>query len=108
MSQAPSQLSSTRVLVVDDDPIVLASVCELLESFGGECLSADSIASCEEAIAAHDVDVVLLDASLPDGSGVDHVRHIREIAPHACVIIMTGHATLHAAVKAMRSGASDF
>lgn len=108
MSQAPFQPICTRVLVVDDDPIVLESVCELLVAHGCECVMADCLASCDSVLLTHSVDVVLLDASLPDGSGVDHVRRVLEACSSACVIVMTGYGTLHAAVNAMRAGASDF
>ena len=99
----------TRVLVVDDDPIVLSSICELLTEHGYTCTQAIDLASCEDVLNVHnDVDVILLDVSFPDGSGIDRVRSFRAKAPHACVILMTGYVTLQSAVHSMRAGAADF
>lgn len=60
-----------------------------------------------EKIHKHAYDVILLDLKLPDLSGVDSIRMVKENT-EAKVIVITGYGDIKTAVEAMRSGASDF
>src|SRR5262249_26257346 len=63
--------------------------------------------SCAEAMerAREGVNVALVDVMLPDGDGVMFAARLRELAPDAQVIMLTGHATIESAVAAVRAGA---
>lgn len=107
----------TRILVVDDDPIVAESLCEYLELEG---LAAISAYNAEEALAAlaesdqaatrgsEPIRIVISDVSLPGMSGMDLLREIARKHPAVVVIMLTGYGTVEAAVESLRRGAVDF
>jgi DNA-binding NtrC family response regulator len=95
------------ILIVDDEANIVSS---LQGALGREGYAVDGAAALAEArTRLRDAyDVVLLDVMLPDGSGLDLLAEIREAAPETVVIMMSGHATVEAAVRATRLGAFDF
>jgi two-component system cell cycle sensor histidine kinase/response regulator CckA len=81
-----------RVLVVEDDPAVRASLEEILGVLG---YRVTGVAGCEEASRASeqtDFDLLLSDYVLPDGSGTDIAEELRERWPGLKVIVMSGYA----------------
>lgn len=96
------------IVVVDDEPDVLSSVCEVLEDEGyltGKALSGkEALALIEERLP----DLVILDIWLPDIDGITVLERIREIHPDLPVLIISGHGTIETAVKAVKLGAFDF
>src|SRR5438128_159507 len=95
------------VLIVDDEANILSS---LQAALGREGYQVDGAGSLAEARArlSEAYDFVLLDISFPEGSGLDLLAEIMDGAPETVVIMMSGHATIEAAVKATRLGAFDF
>ncbi|HYM80242.1 MAG TPA: sigma-54 dependent transcriptional regulator [Candidatus Limnocylindria bacterium] len=94
------------LLVVDDEANILTS---LQGALGREGYQVDCAATLAEARALREAyDFVLLDVSLPDGSGLDLLAEIMTGTPETTVIMMSGHATIDAAVRATRLGAYDF
>jgi two-component system nitrogen regulation response regulator NtrX len=95
-----------RVLVIDDEENIGRSLKLILEREGY------SVATCvtfEEGRAfSNRVDAYLLDVRLPDGNGIDLLRHVRQNGMDAPVIMISGHATIADAVEATRAGAFDF
>lgn len=65
-----NQAGGTRVLVVEDNPLVADALRILLEEYGHEVTTADSLAAARAAIEGSRPDVVLLDMALPDGDGL--------------------------------------
>jgi two-component system response regulator RegA len=53
-------------------------------------------------------DLALVDLKLPDGTGIDVVKQLLAITPSCRIVMLSGHATVPAAVEAMRAGAVDF
>lgn len=97
-----------RVLVVDDEPSV-ADVCR--EYLGGEGFEVTVAESGEEALKLlPDLrpDVILTDINLPGLSGLEVVRHAKQMDPDACVIVVTGYASTTSAVEALRQGAYEY
>jgi DNA-binding NtrC family response regulator len=97
-----------RVLVVDDDPAIRASLAEALEDEG---ISVCVAASAEQALAVLDreaPDVVLTDVRMPGLDGFALLRLLRERASSLDVILMTAFDEMQTAVAAMREGAFDF
>jgi two-component system, NtrC family, nitrogen regulation response regulator NtrX len=99
-----------HVLVVDDEAEIRASLEEILreEGYGVACA-----ANAEEAMEmARDAayDVVLLDIWLPGRDGLEVLAEMRELKPESRpeVVIISGHGTIEAAVKATKLGAYDF
>ena len=96
------------VLVVDDEPSILGTLKKALSLEGYSVDVAGGIGLAEERLAKKDYDIVLLDVALPDGDGLDLLSRLRERGEDAQVIMMSGHATIDAAVRATKLGALDF
>jgi DNA-binding NtrC family response regulator len=99
---------TTRVLVVDDDRIVLRAVSEILSREGYAVVSVDD--AVEGLTAARDpsVDVCILDIKMPNLSGMDLLQAIKKERPEVEVIMMTAFATVETAVRAVKAGAYDY
>jgi two-component system nitrogen regulation response regulator NtrX len=95
------------LLIVDDEALIRSSLGGAL---GREGYQVDLAASVSEARTKlrEAYDYVLLDVWFPDGSGLDLLAEIMQSTPDTIVIMMSGHATVDAAVKATRLGAFDF
>ncbi len=96
-----------RVVIVDDEPVLLELLCSLFEGR----LDVVGCATGQEAVAAMragGVDVLLTDKNLPDISGLDLMDRAREVTPDAECIIITGFASLDTALVALQRGAFDY
>jgi CheY-like chemotaxis protein len=86
--------TGARVLVVDDEAAVLRTTVRLLASLGYEPLSASSGAEALRLLAAgEEIDVVLADIAMPEMSGFELVRMIRDENPNLPVILVTGYVS---------------
>lgn len=97
-----------RILVVDDDPLVLAGFREILSREGHDVTA---VFSGREAIERFDTeiyDLVLTDLLMPRVSGLDVVRAAHEKNPDGGIIVVTGYASVRSAVEALRMGAHDY
>jgi len=97
-----------HILVLDDEPLILTTLQKALTLEGYGVDVAGGIAVAEEKLAKRSYDVALFDVSLPDGDGVDLLKRIRAAGNDLPVVMMSGHATIDAAVRATRLGALDF
>lgn len=101
-----------RVLLVEDDALEAELVEAGLEGVhGAEALELQRARTLGEALtilAAGLPDVVLLDLSLPDSSGLDGLDRIRRQAPRATIVMRTGHRDDDVALEAVRHGAQDY
>ena len=94
--------------VIDDEPIILEVLGQLLTSEGYEV---EISASGEEALQKYEsrtFDLVLLDLMMPGMSGLDVLRALQRIQPQALVIIITAYASVESAIEAMKIGAFDY
>ena len=97
-----------RILIVDDEASIREALRDLFEDEG---FLVGTAASGEEALRwlrRYGADCVLLDIWLPGIDGIETLARIRAMDPHLPVIMMSGHATIDAAVEATRKGAFDF
>jgi DNA-binding NtrC family response regulator len=97
-----------HVLVLDDEPSILTTLQKALTLDGYAVDVAGGIAVAEEKLAKRSYDIALFDVSLPDGDGVSLLQRLRASGNDLPVVMMSGHATVDAAVKATRLGALDF
>jgi C4-dicarboxylate-specific signal transduction histidine kinase len=97
-----------RILVVDDEPVIRLFLQELFEDEGYEVVTAQSIAEGLEAIRSTDLNLVVTDKNLPDGTGFEIVHAAREQDPPCEAMIITGYASLDSAVMALQIGAFDY
>jgi DNA-binding NtrC family response regulator len=97
-----------RILIVDDDPGTLASLSRAFALEGYTTVSAGSAARALERLEEEPVDAVLSDVVMPETSGLDFLRLLKQRWPDVPVVLMSGQATLDTAVQATRLGALDF
>ncbi|HLV64778.1 MAG TPA: sigma-54 dependent transcriptional regulator [Polyangiaceae bacterium] len=97
-----------QVLVVDDEPSILSTLKKALSLEGYSVEVAGGVGIAEERLAKKSFDVVLLDVALPDGDGLELLERLKASGTESAVIMMSGHATIDAAVRATRLGALDF
>jgi DNA-binding NtrC family response regulator len=97
--------TKSKILLVDDEPALLDMTSQLLETEGYQTWRADSVAALTKALEGPQPDLVLLDLKLGDESGLDQLPLIKKRWPETEVIILTGHATIDAAVEATKKGA---
>ena len=103
-----SALTSSRVLVVDDERSVLTTLEVVLKRSGYEVIACDEEAQALEAFRTHKPDIVLQDLRMGGPGGLELLKRFKAIAPQVPVIIITAYSTWDNAVAAMRLGAYDF
>ena len=96
------------ILIVDDDPDVRRLLGENLDRQGFDSLG---VADGREALSVFDADrhsLVLCDVKLPDISGMEVLRHVKQKSSSTPVIMITGYGSVNNAVQAMQFGAEDY
>ena len=95
-----------KVLVIDDEPAVLASVVELLELSGFDVIGAASGAAGLDAFRQRRADVVLTDLNMPDMDGLAVIAALRQIEPRVTILVLSGAGD--ATTEACRLGAAGW
>lgn len=99
---------TSRVLIIDDEPGIVGSVSDVLSDEGYETIAAASGLEGLALFQEKKPDVVFLDIWLADRDGLEVLHALRNLDPHAAVIMISGHGTVTTAVKAIRMGAYDY
>lgn len=97
-----------RVLVVDDDPELRDLVMRALARDGHRVIGAESCATARDRLATDGADVVVLDVALPDGTGVELCRELRERGERVPILLLTAHGEVPQRVAGLDAGADDF
>jgi PAS domain S-box-containing protein len=99
-----------KVLIVDDNADLVSTLKAVLEAPSArfDVVTASHGAEALEIAARQGFDVAIVDVKLPDASGVDLIQPLRERAPLSEVVLITGFASVDAAIAALRSGAFAF
>lgn len=98
-----------RILVVDDEPLILEMTSEFLKDAGFEAITAASSAEALERVAEKPVDAVLLDVRMPGEDGFAALPKIRGAQPGVPVIMLTGGGYDETLMQnALKAGASGF
>ncbi|MDJ0837011.1 MAG: sigma-54 dependent transcriptional regulator [Acidobacteriota bacterium] len=102
--------ATQRILICDDEPAIRKTLAEILEDEDYQVETVPNGESLIKALHRSDsrVDAILLDVWLPGMDGVETLKQIRELGYQTPVIVISGHATLDAAVQATKHGAFDF
>jgi DNA-binding NtrC family response regulator len=101
-------MDKPRVLIVDDDRIILDSLSEFLTIEGYETVSADSYKSAVGELKKFTFSLVLTDVNLPDGGGMELLEYVKGRYPQTVVIIITGYGTIESAVEFIKKGAYEY
>ena len=102
-------MSSSHVLVVDDEVDIRALIQDILTDEGYGVTVAANAEEARKARADQKIDLILLDIWMPDTDGITLLREWSDTGDLKCpVVIMSGHGTVDAAVEATRLGAFDF
>jgi len=101
-------MAKKSILVIDDDRIILDSLCEFLSLEGFETSGAETLKNAVTELQRRDYCLVITDVNLPDGDGFDLLDIVRRDYPQTVVIVITGYGTIESAVKAIKRGAYDY
>src|SRR6185312_2518677 len=103
-------MSSTAqsILVVDDDPEIRKLLARYIESQGFRVLLAASCRELRERLITHQIDLVVLDVMLPDGSGLDLCRDLRAQRSNVPIILLTALKEEVDRIIGLEIGADDY
>jgi DNA-binding NtrC family response regulator len=96
------------ILIVDDKASMRRMLKEALESRGHDCRVAQSGSDALLLLKKGATDLVLSDLRMPDISGLELLRELRDASTNVAFVLMTAYGSVETAVEAMRLGASDF
>jgi len=97
-----------RILVVEDEAILARTIRKALEKQGHAVDIAGDARAAEDLFVEQCPELVLLDLRLPDGNGLEVLRHLKSLRSSTEVVMMTAFASVEDAVEAIRLGASDY
>ena len=101
-------VSMARILVVDDQKNMRASLAMILREAGYDVEETGDGESANNLLDEDYFDLLLTDLRMGSTSGISVLRHAKEVAPFTEVIVMTAYGTIESAVEAMRLGAYDY
>lgn len=101
-------LPKAKILVVDDEPGVLATVQAVLQREGYDVDAASDGAGAIQAIAHTQYDLVLTDLKMPDVDGLAVLAEVRKRSPQTVTVIMTGFGSVGSALEAVQLGAYEY
>ncbi len=97
-----------NILVIDDDRIILDSLCEFLRLEGFRTSGAETLKGALAELEQEYYSLVITDVNLPDGDGLELLDIIKKNHPQTVVIVITGYGTIESAVKAIKQGAYEY
>ncbi|MBC8034633.1 MAG: response regulator [Chitinophagaceae bacterium] len=97
-----------KVLIVDDEIDICYLLSGILQQKDFKTAYANSLSEATIALQKDTPDIIFLDNHLPDGLGIDYIRHVKEVCPLTCVIMITAHDSMIEKNKALNNGADAF
>jgi len=99
---------SGTVLIIDDEEQLRKLLVRVITLEGFTVLEANTLKAAALILSQQSIDVVLSDVKLPDGTGVDFVKKIKQTSPSAEVILLTAFGNIADGVQAIKNGAFDY
>ncbi|MEW6246264.1 MAG: sigma-54 dependent transcriptional regulator [Nitrospirota bacterium] len=96
------------IFVIDDEPAIRSAIVKRLSRRNHRVVGFESGEDLMKGLEQDQPDLVLLDLKMTGMSGLDALKRLRSLAPHALVIMLTAYGTIQDAVEAMKQGAYDF
>jgi DNA-binding NtrC family response regulator len=97
-----------NILVIDDDRIILDSLCEFLSLEGFRTNGAETLKAALAELEKQNYSLVITDINLPDGDGFELLDVVGKNYPQTVVIAITGYGSIESAVKAIKRGAYEY
>ncbi|HET6840406.1 MAG TPA: sigma-54 dependent transcriptional regulator [Candidatus Angelobacter sp.] len=101
-------MNKGRLLVIDDDPAILAAVSEYLQLQGFSVQQATTLKAAYVALEKDVPDIVIIDHQLPDGNAIEFLTSLKNMNAPTKSIVLTGYGTIDLAVRAIKEGAEQF
>lgn len=101
-------MNKPELLIVDDDRIILDSLCEFLRLEGYATSPAENADQAIAAMEQQPYALVITDVNMPDRDGIALLTQIKSRFPQTAVIVLTGYGTIGSAVEAIKLGAFDY
>jgi two-component system response regulator PilR (NtrC family) len=101
-------MNQPLALIIDDEPDIRELLEITLARMDVDSRSVGSVREALEQLAGQRFDLCLVDMRLPDGSGIDIVRHVAGELPDTPIAVITAHGNMQTAVEALKAGAFDF
>lgn len=98
----------SEILIVDDDIHIADLLAVYFADQGWGVTRSGRMSEAISQLAQKEFDAILVDFQLPDGDGLQVIKHIRKTDPHVPIIFMTGHGSVDTAVAAMQAGAFEY
>ncbi|MCU0256178.1 MAG: HAMP domain-containing histidine kinase [Vicinamibacterales bacterium] len=105
---APPATWPRRVVVIDDDEVMLLSCRRILQKDGYGVETFDNGRDGIARVQQWQPQLLLVDLKMPGMDGLQVIARVREVAPEVVIAVITGFATISTAVDAMKAGAYDF
>ena len=97
-----------KILIVDDDLVVLASCERILESEGYAVSLTSSVKEALKMLEGKKFDILLVDVIMPEYDGIYLIGNVKENLPHMPILVMSGYPTPETISSGMRMGATHF
>ena len=100
--------SKQNIFIVDDEPGVLKVIEQTLKSLDCNVTCFDKAADCLEQIRLDGCDLLITDVRMPDMDGIELTTKAKQTNPNLSVLVITGYADIPIAIRAIKTGATDF
>ncbi|MDU4244597.1 MAG: response regulator transcription factor, partial [Varibaculum cambriense] len=110
MQQSQTVEEPTRVMIIDDHEIVRRGIAEIVDRTVGMEVVAEA-GTVEDAVRRAELvcpDVVLVDLQMPDGTGIDVMKQLREVSPDSLAIVLTSFDDDDALAESLQAGAKAY
>jgi two-component system NtrC family response regulator len=97
-----------NVLIADDEEQLRKLLVRIISLEGFHVSEAQSLKAASQVLRSESIDVLLCDVRLPDGSGVDFVKSVRQLYPAIEIILLTAYGNIADGVQAIKNGAFDY
>lgn len=104
----PNTPHKPRLLILDEDRIILQSLSQFLRREGYDVKTSDDPQQAVSMIEAGPIDLLLADINMPGLKPADFLRDLRKRFPHLVTIVITGYGSIEGAVEATKLGAFDY
>jgi len=101
-------VDETRIMVIDDEPLMKITVQDALVADGYKVTAAETGEKGLSLFRESPVDILITDLRLPDMDGIEILKEVKSLNPSTQVVLITAYGSIDSAVSAMKEGASDY